>query len=416
MKVLHTADNHLQNNKALLADTVKCTDFMADQAITERPGLIVQAGDFWDFYKTPIEVGSPAELAGTALVKKLKMIAPCVFIRGTNSHDADNSMAIINSIGQGYPAYATDRIEQIVINVSSIESKISFKPIDSFNPGATAAVISCLPSINKANLMSTLAGSVADTNRDMVDLIRDVLQAWGIVNERARHAGIPTILIFHGTVTGSRLSTGQTMAGKDLELTLGDILLAKAELNCFGHIHMKQSWSGAGYWAGYSGSITRLDHGETEEKGFWIHELSGNDNPIISTFHETPARTMRTKRPEGLPGVEVVDDVQQGDLVRIVYEVAEADIGKVDEEAIRQAALAKGAAEVKIEKVIIQTVRVRAEGISREKSLSAKLDRWAEASGYESPEDLYDKLADLQVREVEEIIEDKYEPKKEVAA
>jgi hypothetical protein len=122
---------------------------------------------------------------------------------------------------------------------------------------------------------------------------------------------------------------------------------------------------------------------------------------------------MRTKRPEGLPTVDIVDDVQPGELVRIVYAVSESDVHKVDEEAIRKAALEKGAADIKLEKTIIPVAHVRAEGISKETSVYGKLEKWGSLNGIEV-ERLKDKLEKLERFEVENILEALYS--KEVAA
>jgi exonuclease SbcD len=402
MKIFHTADIHKKNQPHVLADIIKCCDFFVAQAIQEKPDLIIIAGDLFD---EGVQLGSPASLAAIDFVYKCGNVAPTLLIRGTTSHDAEGSINTLHLLKTLYPVYVTDRIEQIAVKISTLKNTIDFVPVEGYEPSATGVIISCLPSINKANLMASMSGSVTDTSRETIDLVRDVLQGWGVINKQAKDLGIPTILVGHGTVTGSRLSTGQTLAGKDLEYTTGDLQLAGCDLYCLGHIHKRQSWGNIFY----SGSITRLNYGEQEEKGFYIHELSGNGNPVSSSFIETPARAMRTKRPEGLPGVEVVEDVQQGDLVRIVYEVAEADVGKVDEQAIIDAAVAKGAAEVKIEKQIIPTVRVRAEGISRLGSLEEKLLKWGETTGTGITAGIGEKLELLETGEPEQIIQKLYQ-------
>lgn len=410
MKIMHTADIHKKNQPHVLADIVKCCEFFIARAIEEKPDLIVIAGDLFD---EGVQLGSPASLAAIEFVYKCGNVAPTVVIRGTTSHDAEGSINALAKLRTAHPTYVTDRLEQLAVtNVYGDRHMVRIDEDGIIAHGAIV-IISTLPSINKANLMANLSGSVTDTSRETIDLVRDVLQGWGVINEQARALDIPTILIGHGTVTGSQLSTGQTMAGKDLEYTTGDLHLAKCDLYCLGHIHKRQEWGNIFY----SGSITRLNYGEQEEKGFYVHEIKHNvlttgHVPFLaeSRFVETPARSMRTKRPEGLPGVEVVEDVQQGDLVRIVYEVAEADICKVDEQAIIDAAIAKGAAEVKIEKQIIPTVRVRAEGISRLGSLEEKLLKWAETTGQGITAEISGKLQLLEeMEDPQTIIEHVYE-------
>lgn len=410
MKIAHCADPHFQN-RPVLADIVKCSDYFVQSCFAEDVDLIVIAGDLFD---EGVQLGSPAALAAIAFVKKCGDVAPTIVIRGTSTHDTENSIAVLNDIKAAYPIYATDKLEQVIFSGNEFSPAIDCEGIkwnvskqdlaDKY--GIKQLLISCLPSINKAGVMAAHAAGagVADTTRETMDLMRDIFQAWGVTNEQARGAGIPTILVGHGTVTGSQFSTGQIATGKDLEFTSGDLRLANCDIYCLGHIHKMQSWGNVFY----SGSMTRLNHGETEEKGFYTHELSNNGNPGISRFIETPARSMRTKRPEGLPGIDTVEDVQQGELVRIVYDVAEADIGKVDEQAIIEAAYAKGAADVKIEKNIIPTVRVRAEGISRETRLEGKLLKWADTTGTGITKEISEKLAVLEVEDVEEAISKLY--------
>jgi len=398
MKIAHCADPHFQN-RSVLADIVKCSDYFVQSCFAEDVDLIVIAGDLFD---EGVQLGSPAALAAIAFVKKCGDVAPTIVIRGTSTHDAENSIAVLNDIKAAYPIYATDRLEQIGLCQDNVFRAF---PENDSPYGPYRVFISCLPSINKAGVMAAHAAGagIADTTRETMDLMRDIFQAWGVTNEQARGAGIPTILVGHGTVTGSQFSTGQIATGKDLEFTSGDLRLANCDIYCLGHIHKMQSWGNVFY----SGSMTRLNHGETEEKGFYIHEFNNLEN-LKSRFIETPARSMRTKRPEGLPGIDTVEDVQQGELVRIVYDVAEADIGKVDEQAIIEAAYAKGAADVKIEKNIIPTVRVRAEGISRETRLEGKLLKWADTTGTGITKEISEKLAVLEVEDVEEAISKLY--------
>ena len=395
MKILHTADLHFTNKPQLLADIVKCGDFLTDFANNEKPDLIVIAGDLYD---EGVQLGSPASLEAIDFVYRCGMIAPVLVIRGTTSHDAEGSIEPLNKLRTAYPVYATDQIEQICLYHAAHSAFFDVPRDAQLLPDV---IISCLPSVNKANVVSCCAGSsITDTGREAIDLVRDVLQSWGIINDRARGAGIPTILVGHGTITGSQLSTGQTMAGRDLEYTTGDLRLARCDLNVLGHIHKAQSWGNVFY----SGSLTRLNYGEVEGKGFYLHEISGDGGPVRSRFIETPARSMRTKRPEGLPTLETVADVQDGELVRIVYEIAEEDVGKVDEQAIIDAALARGAVDVKIEKTVIPTVRVRAEGISREHTLLSKLQTWGDTTGKDITVSLAEKLALLEESEIETIV------------
>jgi len=416
MKVAHTADLHFMNKQPILADIIKCGDFALDQFRAEAPDLIVLAGDTVDFLASPegIMIGSPAHLAAIEFVYGCGMIAPTVIVRGTPTHDGPGAVDAFAKLKTAYPIYVTERPEQVRLTRSGAFGDVGYMD------ETTIVVISCLPSINKGNVVAFTSSSVAETTRETQDLIRDMFQAWAVINEEARASGIPTVLVGHGTVTGSQLSTGQVMTGKDLEFTAGDLELTKVDLACLGHIHKRQAfaWPGSLGRVFYSGSITRLNFSEEEPKGFYIHEVE--DGEVTSRFVETPARTMVTLRPEGLPGIECFHDVQEGENVRIVYTVSESDVGRVDEEAIKQEALAHGAASVKVEKVIVPIVRLRAEGISKARSLEEKLLKWAETTGQGITREISEKLSLLEESEVESLTADYEEAKaystEEVAA
>jgi len=213
--------------------------------------------------------------------------------------------------------------------------------------------------------------------------------------------GIPTVLAAHGTLTGSESSSGQRMIGKDIEFTLGDLALAQVKIAILGHIHKRQEFRAPTFSAFYSGSITRLDHAETEDKGFYIHRY--DQGRFLSEFVKTPARVMKTISFDGLPDMESLESIQPGDTVRIMYKVNEEEMTSVDEAAIQKRIKDMGA-EVKIEKEIVHRVRTRAAGISLLKSDEEKLVKWGETVGQSIADSVLDKLRLLEQSSVEDIL------------
>lgn len=391
MKIFHTGDLHFDNPPQLLAEIVKCTDYLIKIADTEQPDLITVAGDT---FHDSVELGSPASLVAMKFIQQCADIAPVVVIRGTTTHDAEGSVNALAKLKGKNSIFVTDRPEQVylldsgqfVANLATYD-----KPV---------ALLSLLPSVTKANVVNGNGNSNQSSqgsNEQAADLLRDILRAWGEVNQsirlsRGSTSGIPTIMVGHFTVTGSVLPTGHRMIGKELELTVGDLRLAGSNLVCLGHIHKSQSWREISY----CGSITRLDYGDAgDHKGFYIHELS--EQELVSRFIETPARVMKVVKPmNGIPSTDDLGDIAAGDCVKLTFEISEEDLSKVNEEVIRQAALAKGAAEIKIEKIIVPKVTVRAEGISRLKNAEDKLRKWAELTGVEVNANMLKKLSDLE--------------------
>jgi exonuclease SbcD len=397
IKVLHCADLHFDDEPGRLQNTIECCDRVIATAQVEIPDLIAVAGDV---FERGLVLGSPGTLAAIDFVYRCGNVAPVVITSGTPTHDAANSIEVFNKFDTRHPVYATSLPHQVCLTK---EEPRRFIEVNGSTEGMPdlSLVLSCLPSVTRAALMTMGSLSIDAAAIECAELLRDLFQAWGITNEKANRLGIPTILVGHGTVKGSRLSTGQRVTDPDAEFGIADLTLTKAVLICLGHVHMRQQLQDNAF---YSGSITRADHGETEEKGFFLHTVA--DRGIESRFVMTPARKMRTLAPAGiLPDPSLIEDVKEGDYVRIVYSIREEDVGRVDDAALRKLAYEKGAARVKIEKTVLPMTNVRSEGISRLRSLDEKLKRWGELNGQPITASLLDKLRLLQTADEQAILD-----------
>lgn len=380
MVILHLGDIHFRND--LLAEIEKCIDFATMTAeSTVRPDVIVIAGDVFDERQT---YDSPAFLAADRYIRRLSRTAPVLIIKGTPSHDGQTLKFFENE-----RVYVSEMPEQVFLTPRG------FIRSNGIVPGDAKALFSCMPSVSKTAIAAICKGGVSETTFNTIELMRDVLKGWGEINARIG-TSIPTVLVGHLSVTGASLSTGQQMLGREVELGISDLRMAQADLVCLGHIHKAQNW-GEVY---YSGSITRLNFGEAEEKGFWVHRFEpGKCKKIISEFIKTPAREMVTLDCDALPSLDDLSLVPEGSYVRLRYRVSEEDVHKVDEKALREKLAVMGAAEITIEKTVTPRQRVRAEGISSLVSLEEKLKKWAEISGIDISDGVFKKLASLETDE-----------------
>jgi len=371
MMILHLGDIHFRND--LLAEIEKCVDFAAKRAESSvRPDAIVIAGDVFDERQT---YDSPAFLAADRYIRRLSRTAPVLIVKGTPSHDGQTLKFFENE-----RVYVSEAPEQVLLTARG------FIKYNGTVPGDAGALFSCLPSVSKASIAAFYKGSLSETSFNTVELMRDVLRGWGEVNARVR-MNIPTVLVGHLSVTGAILSTGQQMVGREVELGVGDLRMAAADLVCLSHIHKAQNWGEVFY----SGSITRLNFGEAEDKGFWIHSFEARK--VASRFIKTPAREMVTVDCDAPPSPDVLEHVPEGACVRLRYQVSEEEVHMVDEKVLKEKLAAMGAAEIKIEKTVVPRQRVRAEGISRLASLDDKLRKWAETVGEDLPDGVFKKLA-----------------------
>jgi exonuclease SbcD len=398
IKVLHCADLHFDDEQGRLQNTIECCDRVIATAQVDIPDLIAIAGDI---FERGLVLGSPGTLAAIDFIYRCGNVAPVVITSGTPTHDTVNSTEVFNKLKTEHPVYATALPRQVGLTKEKPRRFVGVNGNVEDKQGFSL-IVSCLPSVTRAALMAMGGLSIDAAAIECGELLRDLFQAWGITNEKANRLGIPTIFVGHGTVKGSRLSTGQRVTDPDAEFGIADLRLTKAVLVCLGHIHMRQQLQDNAF---YSGSITRADHGETEEKGFFLHTIA--ERRVESRFVETPARKMRTLAPAGtLPDASLIEEIEEGDYVRIVYSIREEDVAQVDDAALRRLAYEKGAARVKIEKTVLPMTNVRSEGISRLKSLDEKLKRWGEMNGQPITASLLDKLRRLQTLDEQTIIED----------
>jgi exonuclease SbcD len=229
-----------------------------------------------------------------------------------------------------------------------------------------------------------------------------LLDGWGVVNRQARAAGIATVGVSHGTVSGCVTEHGVPMAGLDHEFTTTALFGAEASAFMLGHIHKHQLWQEGTRLVAYAGSIGRLHYGEEDDKGFILWTVDANGARL--DFVVTPARRMVHLDFAAKPDMEAVKTAAasaQGAFVRVRWSVAEEEQGTVDRGAILTALT--GAAEVKLEGRVIPVMRSRAEGMSQAHSLAEKVRRWAEATGVEV-NGLLARLERMEVADVDRIV------------
>jgi DNA repair protein SbcD/Mre11 len=239
LRVLHTGDLHFtdSNKTGLLDDIIRCTDHLIAVAKRDIPDIIVIAGDVYD---EAVVFGGSASLAASAFIQQCADIAPVLIIRGTSTHDAPGSVHLLGEMEGTFSRYVTDWPGQVVL---LHDGRFSTN-IDGTRP---RVLVSCLPTVTKANVVEASLGILQDTTMDTASLIREMYQEWAITNQVMREASIPNILVGHLTVTGSQTFTGQIMTGRDLELTTGDLKLAGCDAYMLGHIHKQQSWDAIYY-------------------------------------------------------------------------------------------------------------------------------------------------------------------------
>ena len=376
IQVAHFSDLHYcQKN---LAESDRCFGAAIDEAIRRNVTVAVISGDSTEH---ALDVHSPAvgRLAGQ--VRRLADHCPVLMLQGTFSHEPPGTLAVFPMLGGRYPVHVAHRISQVALTPDGRFVESPGWRFESAPPGSSA-LFTCIPTVNKAVLAATVgaAGAAEALGQELAC----VLAGFAAINESARAAGIATVGVSHGTVTGCVTEHGVPMAGFDHEFTSGALFAARAQAFLLGHIHRHQQWEQDGRLIAYAGSIGRFHHGESGAKGFLVWDVDASTATL--QLIPTPARRTVDLVFEGKPDLAAINAAGasgqlDGAFVRVRWAVAEEDRHEVDRAALKRALAT--AADVQLEGRIIPVQRSRSEGISRCSNLIDKVRAWAHLTGIE---------------------------------
>jgi exonuclease SbcD len=394
MRIAHMSDLHYATET--LAEVDKCFTYAVDDAIQRRVEAAVISGDATDH---ELGLHTPAVEALAQQVKRLSDHCPVLMLQGTFSHEPPGTLSIFRLLGGRYPVFVADRIQQVALVgdawVASDGWCFASLPADA------RCVFSCVPTVNKAAIAAAVCA--AGAGEAVGQEIARLLAGFGPVNDLARAAGIPTVAVSHGTVSGCVTEHGVPMAGLDHEFTEATLFSAQASAFLLGHIHKHQQWRLGSRLAAYPGSIGRLHYGEEGDKGYLLWDVG--ENGAALQFMPTPARRMVHLEFPGRPDMATIAAAvaeSQGAFVRVRWNVPEEDQQSVDRDAIT--ATLAGAAAVKLEGRVIPIVRARAAGISLATTLADKVHRWAGLTQVDAG-GLLERLALIDSQAIEQIVE-----------
>lgn len=305
LKILHTADWHIGNfpgpntkdgTNARFNDICSYIEFLIQKATTDKPDVIIIAGDTFNQAKTWSDRGLKEAETVIKYLNQLANIAPVCVLRGTPNHDGKTHFELLKT------AFVTDdnTHDVIIIDepcVKNIENKaaIAFVPI--FDKGLYRAEA------------SEILDKEAECNF-FCDKVRDAILDLKI---EADKYNLPTILITHYTVLGSTMPNGQINIMATNETVIDPMTLNQADYNlvCLGHIHKAQALDTC-INAFYSGSLCALNfNDENGIHGFYMHVLD-DAGTLSSEFIRTPSRAFQTL---------YFDDAQLDDIITRDYDL-----------------------------------------------------------------------------------------------
>ena len=388
MRIAHLSDLHFGDPKTL-AEVERCTAFAIDAAVDADAELAVISGDSTDH---AIDVHSPSFVSLARLVRRLADHCPVLMLQGTFSHEPPGTLDVFRLLGGHFPVHVADRIHQAAwCGAQGWIASDAWRFDDV--PAGTQVLLSCLPTVNKATVAAAVGANAA--SEAVGQQLTALLAGFGDINRKAAAAGVPTVGVSHGTMSGCVTEHGVPMAGLDHEFTTGSLFAAQASSFMLGHIHKHQAWHQDGRVIAYPGSIGRLHYGEEDAKGCLLWDVSLHGASF--RFIETPSRRMLHLTFSGRPDMDAIRAAAAdaaGAFVRVRWQIAEEERASVDRDEIER--LLAGAAELRLEGRVVPLMRARSAGISAVPALADKLRRWAELAGVEG-EPLVDRLGQLQV-------------------
>ncbi len=248
MKLLHTADWHLGaklGRHDRIDDHRTALQALLAVADSERPDLIIHAGDLFDAYRPPY----PALRLGVTALQRLAEIAPTVVISG--NHDSQALLAVLDEMA----GLASPRRLRFVTRPAVLE----------FRDLAEAPVaLACVPFIPPGAITDYATGDASRFEGNYADGIRTLND--GLIGAAREAAGANGIVLYtaHLHVDGARPGRSErrfTVGEDHATHTTG---LHRALFCAFGHIHDPQQLPGS-VRGRYAGSLIPLDYGESRQ-------------------------------------------------------------------------------------------------------------------------------------------------------
>ena len=360
MKILHIADIHARD--ADIEEVERCLHHIVAIAHQYEPHLIINAGDTFD--SRSVRLDSQAAKLVFRIFSELADIAPVAVITGTPSHDGE-AVDVLKHINANHQMWVSKRPEQVYL-LDGCFSRIPW-------PEPCEVVISCIPQPTKQFFSTDL--DIKGSDAEIASAMGGIFAGFGA---KAAEHNAPHVLIGHFQVGGAMISETQILTGVDVEISKDQIALANADLVCLGHIHKSQKLGDNIF---YSGSICRLNYGELDEKGVYIHTV--NSDSIDSVFELTPTRKLvklaHDLTVEGaIDELDMVlysfepDEIKDG-IVKCEFKVYTDQSEKLDKKTIEKFYLSAGAKEVDVSIIRVPRENVRSERILKLTTLREKL-------------------------------------------
>jgi DNA repair exonuclease SbcCD nuclease subunit len=428
IKIAILSDSHWDINSRW-DETLRVHDWFVNDIKEREVNAILHAGDFGPL--VPIRQFKPIErLAVAGFIKAITDHCPFVGVKG--NHDIYLDLAIFNELQTKWPARIMETPDVEIVTANNGEKFVVPGmpwPVKGELMARLEAVCGCEQARKRGECDACENAGLSPDQKEHIttDLMRNVFLGLGA---RTRTLDLPSVFLMHAMVRASRVSTGQPIApGQDFEIGQEDLGLVDADFYALGHVHMSQEWNWNGATIAYCGSPRRTNYGEREEKSYILLtfdlEVCGCSQgytrgtcPVCENHGSVDWERILIPCTPMLffdclwieeygftyEGTSFFPEcaAEKGAELRFRYSVASdyRDAAKAAALEVDKQLRQYGCLDVKVEEVVIQTSRARAEEITKAQTVEEKLQvLWTVREGIPSPErqtELFSKLGELE--------------------
>ncbi|MGO8733378.1 MAG: metallophosphoesterase family protein, partial [Terriglobia bacterium] len=321
LRFCHAGDFHLAEDH-YFADTAQCLEWFVADAIRAEVGLFVVNGDLTTYKATINErnlwVDRLVEMANHA---------PVILVAGNHGAELEGDLYVFGRVKGKHPIYLCTEPEFIELG----EAAVAVFPYP-----RKAEMVG-----DEQNLREAFARQLDEFNRRF-----------------EQRPGSYKLFFGHFGVAGARVSSGQPLVGRCAEYHLDPLRSLKAQYVGLSHVHLRQQLAPR-VW--YSGSLSRCDYSEVEDKGYHLVTLNAPElctdlSDLNVEFRTSPTRRMielhavyehgELRLPDNLDVIALKDS-----RVKVVVTVPNGPdhlLSREQQENLREKLLAGNPAELKV--------------------------------------------------------------------
>ena len=374
--VAHTGDVHLEEDR-YFGDTAKCLEWFVCDGIRAGVDLFVINGDLTTYKATIKERNLWIDM-----LIRMADHAPVIVTAGNHGRELSGDLYVYSRAKGRHPIQLCTEPE--LVEVGEFAVAVFPYPRKAELMGTSG----------EAGLQAAFAAQIAEFGRQF-----------------ARRPDRYKLFFGHFGVAGARVSSGQPLAGRCAEYALEPLRALAGQYVGLSHIHLRQQLAPR-LW--YSGSLSRCDYSETEEKGYHLVHLNGwevrpDGSDLDLEFRISPTRRMmqiHVRYEDGefhLPKALALEKLKDSrvKLVVTVANGAHQKLGREAQEDLRQRLLAVQPAELNVKIEREAEAEDVALPVSQAHSAEEKLRAYWDIKGAppsEQQERLLAKLAHLEAR------------------